>query len=407
MNKRVFSFFLAIIAIAVIVGYRLFDSRYEWDLGVVPVEEYVTEHAIASASRYHSFVIKPDGSLWGWGGNEYGQLGDGTTNSHDEPIMIMSDIVYVSANHRRTFAIDGDGTLWAWGNNARGQLGDGTTEDRFSPVPIMQNVSAVASSSDHTIVIRTDGSLWGFGNRRGLGWNISATGDREAFRKYPIHLMDDIIDIAAGVTYSLVLKNDGTLWAFGGNNEGQLGDGTARDRDNPIQVLDNVTAVAAGTFHSAAIRTDGSLWTWGSNNFGQLGDVRGTRRTTPERVLENVATVSLGAFHTLALKEDGSLYSFGSSMSGQLGREHITTVTIFRRIPGISRIRRWEIDEVRVYINWEPEKIMSSVAYISAGDQHTLVVRRDGSIWAFGDNRENQLGVSSIRENTIVPVRLF
>jgi alpha-tubulin suppressor-like RCC1 family protein len=128
-----------------------------------------------------------------------------------------------------------------------------------------------------------------------------------------------VVQIAAGGKHSFALKNDGSLWAWGSNLFGQLGDGSTRSTATPVKVLDDVSFVSAGFYHSLAIKTDGSLWTWGGNMYGQLGDGTTEEKTTPVKIMENVITADAGMYHSMAVQKDGSLWAWGQNDYGQLG----------------------------------------------------------------------------------------
>jgi len=185
-----------------------------------------------SVGDEHSISIMTDRSLWGWGNNLQGQLGDGTNMHRHNPIHIMDDAIAVSAGWVRTMAIRGDGSLWGWGNNGNGQLGDGTYIQRFSPVRIMDDVIAVSAGSTHTMAIRDDGSLWGWGNN----WSGQLGGGAASNYRTPIWIVDDVIAVSAGAGHTMAIRSDGSLWAWGNNWNGQLGDGTTIDRHIPTLI---------------------------------------------------------------------------------------------------------------------------------------------------------------------------
>jgi alpha-tubulin suppressor-like RCC1 family protein len=306
---------------------------------IIPSPVKVMDNVVSvSGGMAHTMAITTEGYLWGWGSNFQGQIGDGTTEDRFYPVKIMSDVVAVSAGSLQTFAIRGDGSLWAWGLNAAGWLGDGTTENRLSPVHIMNDVVAVSAGTTFAMAVTTDGGLWTWGqNFDGvLGDNspIWEEGGRPAFRHTPKRILDDVIAISAH-NHALAVKSDGSLWAWGNNQHGQLGNGVTSTQmfpnenlpipSTPTKIMDNVSIAVAGPSFTFAITNDNTLWAWGYND-GYHGDATEDTRLTPVSVMENVAMVSVGGFiagsmvaHVLAVKTDGSLWAWGDNVHGQIG----------------------------------------------------------------------------------------
>ncbi|MDR1532338.1 MAG: hypothetical protein LBS62_09180 [Clostridiales bacterium] len=274
----------------------------------------------SSPAGSHTLVIKSDGSLWAWGNNRAGQLGDGTEENRLTPVKIMDDVTAVSAFDAHNLAVKSDGSLWAWGGNWAGQLGDGTTEDKLTPVKIMEGVAAVSGSgTSHMFVVKQDGSLWAWGNN-----NCGQLGDGTTEDKLiPVKIMDGVTSASAGNRHILAVKSDGSLWAWGDNWAGQLGDGTTEDKLTPVKIMEGVAAVSAsGNAHTLAVKSDGSLWAWGNNRAGQLGngtkDYNPTPNPTPVKIMNGVTSASAGNSHSLAVKSDGSLWAWGDNSFGQL-----------------------------------------------------------------------------------------
>jgi len=276
-------------------------------------------------------AIRADGSLWAWGHNHFGQLGDGTTILRYIPVKVMNDVVSVSAGVNHTMAIKADGSLWAWGLNSWGLLGDGTNINRHTPVMIMEEVIAVSAGRNHTMAIRYDGSLWAWGsNERGLLGDGSTThfeDGRIRFVNTPVKVMEEVVAVSAGAFHAMAITTDGSLWAWGSVTLDRSRDGVAMDQHLPVKIMEEVVAVSAGLGYSMAIKTDGSLWAWGSNFFGQLGDVTAIYHSSPIRIMDNVVAVSAGTLgmataasaHTIAIKKDGSLWAWGTNDYGELG----------------------------------------------------------------------------------------
>ena len=222
-----------------------------------------------SLCRYHSGAITEDGSLWMWGSNSFGALGNGTyMATRNAPIKIMENVKAISLGSQYSGAIKEDGSLWMWGNNSYGKLGDGTNKDRNTPVKIMENVKAISLGDYHSGAINEDGSLWMWGSN-----SFGELGDgTNKDRNTPVKVIENAKAISLGSQYSGLIKEDGSLWMWGHNGNGELGDGTNENKNTPVKIMENIKSVNFGGYHSGAIKEDGSLWMWGDNDFGQLGN---------------------------------------------------------------------------------------------------------------------------------------
>jgi probable HAF family extracellular repeat protein len=290
-------------------------------------------------------------TLAAWGRNDLGQLGDGTTINRATPVTArladgsaLANVIAVEGGYRHTLALRADGTVWASGENFNGQIGDGTKVGKLNPVQVR-----LADGSPVTAVVA----------------------------------------IAAGIVHSVALRSDGSVWTWGWNVSGQLGDGTTTQRLNPVQAqfpdgspLGGIVAVTAGNFSTVALRTDGTLWVWGDNFAGQLGDGTSTNRLNPVQArwtdgspVSGMVSISAGGSHTVALRSDGTVWAWGSNFSGQLGDGTTTariTPVLVGQVGGIG--------------------LMTDAVAIATGMFHSLAIVDDGSVWAWGHNASGQIG---------------
>jgi alpha-tubulin suppressor-like RCC1 family protein len=279
---------------------------------------------------YHSCAGKQDATLWCWGRNEYGQLGDGSTVQKPSPVQVSAlgtAAVEVALGLYHSCARKQDGTLWCWGRNGSGQLGDGTTVQKSSPVQVsaLGPVAVeVALGADHSCARKQDGTLWCWGYN-GSGQLGDGTTVNKSSPVQVSALGTAVVEVALGVAHSCARKQDGTLWCWGNNGSGELGDGSTVNKPSPVQVSALGTAaveVALGADHSCARKQDGTLWCWGDNFYGQLGDGTTANKLSPVEVTAlgtTVIEVALGSAHSCARKQDGTLWCWGNNGSGQLG----------------------------------------------------------------------------------------
>jgi rubredoxin len=319
--------------------------------------------------------------LWVTGSNTYGQLGDNTTvNQYTfiETITGGTNWQQVSTSLFHSAAIKTDGTLWCWGDNYFGQLGNNTITHRSSPVQTVAagtNWKQVAGGEVHSAAIKTDGTLWCWGyNYYGQLGNNTRT-----HRSSPVQTVaagTNWKQVSAGRNYTAAVKTDGTLWCWGENYQGQLGDGTDICKSSPIQTLaggTNWKQVSCGGFHTAAIKTDGTLWLWGYNIRGQLGTNSTSYYFSPVQTISggtNWKQVSCGATHTAAIKTDGTLWLWGTNSSGQLGDD--TTTHKSSPVQTIAGGTDWK--------------------QVGCGASHTAAIKTDGTLWCWGNNSYGQLG---------------
>ena len=322
--------------------------------------------------------------LWSWGDNTYGQLGNNTTVDKSVPTTVSGGGTtwkQIAPSKRNTFAIKTDGTLWTWGSDIYGALGDNSTVNKSSPVTVSGGGTTwkqiAAGSFALGAAIKTDGTLWtwGYNPTGALGNNsvvnksspITVSGGGTTWKQ-----------VAAGMEMVAAIKTDGTLWTWGIAYAGQLGDNSTINKSSPITVSGGGTTwskVACGYYMTAAIKTDGTLWAWGYNGaYGQLGNQSMADQSSPITVAgggTNWKQVSCGIQHVLAIKTDGTLWSWGYNASKQLL---------------INPALQFTSSPISCYYggtNWK---------YVAAAQYSSFAIKTDGTLWSWGRQWLNILG---------------
>ena len=355
-----------------------------------------------AAGEGHSVALKSDGTVWTWGWNRDGQLGDGTVTDRLTPVKVLklSGVTAISAGGYHTVALKSDGTVWAWGSNQYGQLGDGTSGTSvYKNIPVrvtgLGGVIAIAAGHEFTMALARDRTVWVWGNNYGgvIGdWNTYPVG----YSPIPVHVngLAVVTAIAAGFEHALALVKDGSVWTWGTNSSGQLGGGTVGSNGRryvPQQVLTGVVAIAAGggsykTRHSIIIKPDGTAWTFGINFNGQLGNGTTVNSNTPVPVtgLNSAVAAAEGSDFTTTLRSDGKVWSWGDNYHGQLGDGTTTDRLTPVQASGLT-----------------------GVAALVAGGKHALALKYDHTVWGWGYNSNGRLGDgTTTSRSTPVPVKI-
>jgi len=341
--------------------------------GVTPapnlVAFYLTSLKSVSAGEDHTVALRSDGSLWAWGSNADGRLGDGTAADRAAPTRIGADTdwVYASAGYSHTLAVRSDGSVWAWGLNEWSQLGDGTSASSGVPVRVgaasggpENGWVSVSAGREHSMAVGADGSLWAWGrNLAGLLGDGTTSN-----RRLPVRVGTDSgwASVSAGRAHTVAIRTDGSMWTWGANWSGQLGNGQMTGSQTPVRIGADAdwVSVSAGRWHTVAVRSDGSLWAWGGNGSGQLGDGTTYNRRLPVRIgmYYDWSSVSAGSFHTVAVRADGSFLAWGRNMEEPFA-------------------------DGTVIVYGVPTRMVSGYYWnlVSAGRDHTAAVRTDGSLW--------------------------
>jgi len=313
---------------------------------LTPIHVRGLTKVVSIATSYnHCLALKSDGTIWAWGSNYRGKLGkDNTLGVYPIPSQVsgLSEIVAIAAGYDHSLALKSDGTVWAWGDNRFGQAGNGitfgssnatnasmttTTNDTsrgITQVSGLSDIVAISAGVAHSLALKSDGTVWAWGGNY-YGQLGNGTSGTNSDRGVPMQVkeLSGVVSIGAGAFHTLAVKSDGTVWSWGHNDHGQLGDGVITDSSIPVQVigLNSMVAVAGGEFHSLALKSDGTVWAWGYNSLGQLGTGNILTSYKPVQVtnLNGIIAIAASAANSSALKSDGTVWTWGNNLDGQLG----------------------------------------------------------------------------------------
>jgi alpha-tubulin suppressor-like RCC1 family protein len=370
------------------------------DASTGPVEWCTGAVALSNSSQGDAFcVVKTDKSLWCWGSRGCGQLGTAVTSFTTLPVAVAptglgARFESVSVGWGTTCAVESTGPVACWGSSlpwVEGQCPGSPTVTQPQGLP--DQISMIATGYDHACALAADGSAWCWGTNTAGQLGDGTVTDRAAGAGV-VGLTSGVAAIAAGHSDSCALKTDGSLWCWGLNYTGQLGDGTTETRTKPVSVFgmsSGVTGVSLGNAHGCAVKRDGSVWCWGLNTTGQLGDgsVETTAAPVRAKVPVRVKAVSAGT-HTCALADDGTVWCWGRDVQGSLGYAAAAC-------------------DAAVCSSSTPAPVSglpSDVIAVTAGYLSTCALDRDGTAWCWGSNHAGQLGDGK-RTSRSIPKRVL
>ena len=343
----------------------------------------------------NAMILTENGDLWLWGGNESGQLGNGTNERIEIPQKVMQNVDSVEAGGF-FLAVKKNGDLWTWGTNNQGELGNGTTVSINLPQKIMDGVIEVKKGNANAIALKEDGEVWAWGrNSRGFLGNGTYTDSST-----PIYVMDDVKSIytCSGTAYAI--KNNGELWAWGDNENNKVAEGLDKEVLSPVKIMDDIKKVISGESNESVyvIKDNGELWGWGKNDYGQMGNGKSEDYFKPSKILDSVNDVKAGGTGCLALKENGELWIWGQNSALLVSEESpiekpqkvmdevksITNTTILKNNGELLKCKIKPINGKNEIIS---EKIMDGIKLYSCGIDYCIALTSENKlvIW---DNEE-------------------
>jgi alpha-tubulin suppressor-like RCC1 family protein len=290
----------------------------------------------------------------------------------------LSNIKLVAAGGNHSLALADDGSIWAWGDNSIGEFGKKGYSSLYSATKIHQieGVISIAAGYAHSLLLKNDGTVWGCGFNK-YGQVGIGSGEKIIYTPTLVSSLSNIIAISASSYYSLALKSDGTVWAWGMNESGQLGNGTFARQNEPVQVLglSDIIQIDAGKDHAMALKKDGTVWTWGQGDQGQLGTHGLEKRNEAMRVedIQDVVSIAAGGQHCLVVKDDGTIWAWGSN------RSFVNSETAKFNYPVLV------------------EELPVGFLKVEAIGNYSMATHEDGSVWYWG---KLSMGYNYINEAT-------
>ena len=339
---------------------------------VVPeIENEITISPNVITNGSHTISLREDGKVFTWGDNTYGQLGNGTVTTSDEPVEVTfpegTIITQIAAGENHNVALDSNGNVWTWGRNNNYQIGN-TRENQYTPYKVsnLPKVIKIAAGNNNTMVITENNELY--------AWGLNAYGDlglgiyTNKVLPKKVKGVHDIIDISGGKSHYIVLNRAGEVFVTGSNLYGQLGIGNNEigkiNEFQKIEIKDKIGTIDAGDISNIATTVDGYVYTWGGNTYSTLGTEDKENKNVPTKLkaVKNIRQASIGKTHTILRDGNNNVYVTGTNSNGQLGLGTPENKTTF-----------------------EQNTLINNVIRVSSGDTYTVFLKEDGSVWACGD----------------------
>ena len=347
------------------------------NIGVIQVEVVPeTENEITISPNVitngsHTISLRTDGKVFTWGDNTYGQLGNGTVKTSDEPVEVTfpkgTIITQIAAGENHNVALDSNGNVWTWGRNNNYQIGN-TRASQYTPYKVsnIPKVIKISAGNNNTMVITENNELY--------AWGLNAYGDlglgtyTNKVLPKKVKGIHDIIDISGGKSHYIALNRAGEVFVTGSNLYGQLGIGNNEigkiNEFQKIEIKDKIGTIEAGDISNIATTVDGYVYTWGGNTYSTLGTGDKENKNVPTKLkdVKNIRQASTGKTHTILRDGNNNVYVTGTNSNGQLGLGTTENKTTF-----------------------EQNTIINNVIRVSVGDTYTTFLKEDGSVWACGD----------------------
>ncbi|MBQ2938059.1 MAG: cadherin-like beta sandwich domain-containing protein [Clostridia bacterium] len=354
---------------------------------VIPEGKTISPNVITNGS--HTISLRVDGKVFTWGDNTYGQLGNGTTVSSDEPEEVTfpegTVITEIASGENHNVALDDQGNVWTWGRNNNYQIGH-SGGNQYTPYKItgLPKVIRIAAGNNNTMVITENNELY--------AWGLNAYGDlglgTYTNKVLPTKVtgIGDIIDISGGKSHFIALNRAGEVYVTGSNLYGQLGIGTNEtskiNEFRKLEISEKIGTINSGDLSNIATTVDGYVYAWGGNTYGQLGTSDKENKYVPTRInnVQNIRQADSGKTHTVLRDGNNNVFVVGTNTNGQLGIGTKDNKETFEQNQRISNVIR-----------------------VSAGNTYTTFLKEDGFVWACGDYNHGDKSKKS-RTKAQVPV---